>query len=161
MALFEKEKEVRASGPGTVVGANVKLTGILKDTQDITVHGAVEGEVISEHNVVVTETAEIKGPITGQNVTVAGRVNGAITAGDKLEILPSGRVYGSITMADLMIRSGALFIGKSTMPDQTGSPSKKAALPSKSAAESGSPDKPKAGSNGPPREPALTYEVEE
>ncbi len=118
MAIFEKERERPASGPGTVVGTNVRLTGILKDTSDITVHGAVEGEVISERNVTVTESAEIKGPITAQNLIVAGRVTGAITAAQKLEITTTGKVYGSISMKNLIIHSGATFIGKSAMPDQ-------------------------------------------
>ncbi len=120
MAIFEKDKEGSVSGPGTIVGTNVKLTGILKDTNDITVHGKVEGEVISEHNVTITETAEIKGPISAQNVVVAGVVSGSIVAAQKIEILPTGKVYGAITMKDLTIRSGALFIGKSTMPDKGG-----------------------------------------
>ena len=35
MAMFENEKQT-VSGPGTVVGGNVKLTGTLKDVNDIT-----------------------------------------------------------------------------------------------------------------------------
>lgn len=120
MAIFDKDKEGTASGPGTIVGANVKLTGVLKDTNDITVHGKVEGEVISEHNVTITETADIKGPISAQNVVVAGIVSGSILAVQKIEILPTGKVYGAITMKDLTIRSGAIFIGKSSMPDKGG-----------------------------------------
>lgn len=117
MAIFEKEKERPLAGPGTIVGTNVKLTGILKDTNDITIHGKVEGEVISDHNVTISETAEVKGPITAQNVVIAGRVTGSVSAGQKIEILPTGKVYGGITMKDLLIRSGAIFIGKSTMPE--------------------------------------------
>lgn len=116
MAIFDKENSV--AGPGTVVGANVKLTGVLKDTNDITVHGKVEGEVISDHNVQITETAEVKGPISAQNIVVAGKVDGAINAAQKIEILPTGKIFGSISMKDLIIRSGAVFIGKSMMPDK-------------------------------------------
>lgn len=117
MAMFEREK-IKGDGAGTIVGSNVRLTGILKDTNDITVHGEVEGEIISDQNVMITETATIKGPITAENVIVAGTVHGAVTARDKLEITPSGKIYGAIAMKDLTIRSGAIFIGKSTMPDQ-------------------------------------------
>ncbi|OGD65562.1 hypothetical protein A3F08_02730 [Candidatus Berkelbacteria bacterium RIFCSPHIGHO2_12_FULL_36_9] len=111
--MFENEKQT-VSGPGTVVGGNVKLTGTLKDVNDITVHGNVDGEVISEKNVSVTETASIKGPITAEIVLVSGKVNGSITATKKLEINPTGRVYGSIATSDLIIQSGAIFVGKST-----------------------------------------------
>lgn len=105
------------SGPNTVVGANVKLVGTLYDANEITIHGKIEGEVKSDKTVIITETAYIKGPVTADTVQIAGSVNGSITATGKLEILPTGKVYGSTTTKDLSIRSGAIFIGKSTMPE--------------------------------------------
>lgn len=102
-------------GPGTVIGANVKLVGTIRDVNDITVHGIVEGEVISEKTVTIGETAQIKGPVSGATVSIAGLVRGSIDASNRLEILPTGKVHGNITVKDLIIRSGALFIGKSTM----------------------------------------------
>jgi cytoskeletal protein CcmA (bactofilin family) len=111
------EKRPGTSGPGTVVGANVKLVGTLQDASDIVVHGRVEGEVISNQSITVTETAYIKGPVSAEIITIAGKVNGSITATGKLEIMPTGKVFGSITSKDLAIRSGAIFVGKSTMPD--------------------------------------------
>ncbi len=109
-------KERPIAGPGTIIGSNVVLTGILKDAGDITVHGKVEGELASERAVIIGETAEIKGPVTGQIITVAGLVRGSIDAGQKLELLPTGKVYGSISTRELIIRAGAIFVGKSTMP---------------------------------------------
>lgn len=105
------------SGPNTVVGANVKLVGTLYDANEITIHGKIEGEVKSDKTVIVTETAYVKGPVTADIIQVAGSVHGSITATGKLEILPTGKVYGSTTTKDLSIRSGAIFIGKSTMPE--------------------------------------------
>lgn len=109
-------KERPVAGPGTIIGGNVILTGTLKDAGDIAIHGKVEGEITSERSVIVGETAEIKGPISGQIVTIAGVVRGSIDAGQKLELLPTGKVYGSISCRELIIRSGALFVGKSVMP---------------------------------------------
>jgi len=105
------------SGPNTVVGANVKLVGTLYDANEVTIHGKIEGEVQSDKTVIITETAYIKGPVTADTIQVAGAVHGSITATGKLEILPTGKVYGSVTTKDLSIRSGAIFIGKSTMPE--------------------------------------------
>lgn len=105
------------SGPNTVVGANVKLVGTLYDVNEITIHGKIEGEVQSDKTVIITETAYIKGPVTADTIQVAGSVHGALTATGKLEILPTGKIYGSTTTKDLSIRSGAIFIGKSTMPE--------------------------------------------
>lgn len=110
-------KGASPSGQGTVVGANVKLVGTLQDANDVTIHGRIEGELISSQAIAITETAYIKGPVSGEVITVAGKVRGSITATGKLEILPTGKVFGSITSKDLSIKSGAIFVGKCTMPE--------------------------------------------
>lgn len=109
----------QGSGPGTVVGANVKLQGQLRDTQDIIVHGQVDGEVASEKNVTISDSATIKGPVAANIVTVGGTVRGSIEAREKLEILPTGKVIGSITTKELTIKPGAIFNGRSSMGGKT------------------------------------------
>jgi len=112
--------DVTAGGPGTVVGANVKLTGTISDVNDIVIHGTVEGEVISDKTITITETASVKGPVTGQLVSVSGKVNGAITAHEKLELQPTADVSGSLSTKELIIKSGAIFNGKSSMVKNDG-----------------------------------------
>lgn len=104
-----------AGGPGTVVGANVALSGTLKDQNDIAVYGMVDGEVISESSITIGQSAQVKGPVKGQLITIAGTVHGEIEASEKLEILETGKVYGSISSKDLIIRSGAFLVGKVLM----------------------------------------------
>lgn len=103
------------SGPGTVVGVNVALSGTLKDQNDIAVYGMVDGEVVSENTVTVGQTAQIKGPVRGRVVTIAGVVRGSIDASEKLELLETGKVFGSIAAKDLVVKSGAVIAGKVTM----------------------------------------------
>lgn len=114
--MFEASPD-KTSGPGTVVGANVKLTGAISDINDITVHGTVEGEVVSDKNVTISETANIKGPVTAEIISVSGKINGAVTAHQRLELLPSAEVSGSINTKELIVKSGARLNGKCTMPD--------------------------------------------
>jgi cytoskeletal protein CcmA (bactofilin family) len=103
------------NGPGTVVGANVALSGTLKDQNDISVHGMVEGEVISESAVSIGETAQVKGPVRGRFITIAGVVRGEIEASEKLEIMATGKVFGGILTKDLVVHSGAAIVGKVMM----------------------------------------------
>lgn len=112
--MFSEKKEP-AIGPGTVVGGNVRLSGVLKDTNDITIHGSVEGEIVSDKNVAVEKNAQIKGPVTAQTIVVAGKINGEVKALEKMEILETGRVTGSIYAKNLIIKSGAQFNGKCKM----------------------------------------------
>lgn len=102
-------------GPGTVVGVNVALSGTLKDQNDISVYGMVEGEIISEKTVTIGQSAQIKGPVKGLVVTVAGVIRGSIEASEKLEVLETGKIFGSITTGDLVVRSGAQISGKVAM----------------------------------------------
>lgn len=103
------------SGPGTVVGVNVALSGTLKDQNDIAVYGMVDGEVVSEKSVMVGQTAQVKGPVRGRVITIAGVVRGSIDASEKLELLETGKVFGSIAAKDLVVKSGAIIAGKVTM----------------------------------------------
>lgn len=105
-------------GPGTTVGVNVALSGTLKDQNDIHIFGLIDGEVISEKTVTVGKTAQVKGPVRGQIVSIAGTVRGSIDASDKLELLDTAKVFGSISTKDLVIHSGAAFVGKCTMPSE-------------------------------------------
>lgn len=112
----------QGSGPGTTVGVNVALTGSLKDSNDITIYGMIEGEVISDKAVVIGETAQVKGPIKGRIVSIAGVVRGEIEASEKLELLPTAKIYGGIATRDLVVQSGAVLVGKSSVLDDQGSP---------------------------------------
>lgn len=138
------------SGPGTIVGVNVKLVGTITDANEIVVHGKIEGEIISEKNVNITETAYVKGPISAELVQIAGEIHGSIVATGKLEILPTGKVFGSITTKDLNIRSGAIFVGKSNMPEGD----KELALPEEEEVKEGEEVKDNK------KEKAAAYEVE-
>jgi len=106
------------NGEGTIVGANVKLQGTISDNNDIVIHGAVDGEVISEKNINITPSAVVKGPIKGMIITVAGTVEGDIEGTEKTEILPTGKVIGSINTSELIIQSGAIFNGECKMTEE-------------------------------------------
>lgn len=105
---------------GTVVGSTVHLTGALRDSSEIVIYGTVEGEVNSESKVTIEESAIVKGPVTAPVVIVSGFIKGAIIAKEKLELNPPGKIQGNVETSDLLIHSGAFFIGKCTMPEREG-----------------------------------------
>ena len=102
---------------GTIVGSSVHLTGAIKDSSDIQIFGSVEGEISSDAKVIIEESAYVKGPINAGEVVISGMVIGTITAKQRLELNPQGTIKGNVDTSDLLIHSGATFIGKSTMPD--------------------------------------------
>lgn len=107
---------------GTIVGSSVHLTGAIKDSSDIQIFGSVEGEVSSDSKVIIEESSYVKGPINAAEVVISGMVIGTITAKQRLELNPSGTIKGNVDTSDLLIHSGATFIGKSNMPDTKENP---------------------------------------
>ncbi len=105
-------------GFDTIIGQNVKLKGNLKNKGSIYVHGRVEGEVASEETINVGETAEIKGPVKAKNVDVSGTVKGSVVAIEKLELNSKGQIFGDLTAKTLIIKPGAIFVGRSLMPEE-------------------------------------------
>lgn len=95
----------------TIVGANVKIKGNLQNQGSIEIHGTVEGEITSEEDIIIGESANISGPVTARNVDVSGNVVGPIQAAEKLELKPTCRVEGDIKAAVLIIQAGAVFNG--------------------------------------------------
>jgi cytoskeletal protein CcmA (bactofilin family) len=104
----------------TIIGLNVNLKGNLKNKGSIQVNGSVEGEVRCDESVNVGETAVIKGPVIAKVIEVSGTIKGLVEATEKLEINPTGKVIGDINAKTLIIKQGAVFVGKSTMPDRGG-----------------------------------------
>lgn len=102
----------------TVIGINVTVKGNLYNKGSIQVNGNVEGEVKSDENIMIGETAKIKGPVIASKVEVSGEVRGLVEAKEKLEINPTGKIFGDINAHSLLIKEGALFIGKSVMPSK-------------------------------------------
>lgn len=99
----------------TIIGVNVSLKGNLHNKGSIQVNGSVEGEVRSDENVLIGETAKVKGPIIAKKIEISGEVHGMLDATEKLEVNASGRIYGDINAKTLIIKEGAIFVGKSSM----------------------------------------------
>ncbi len=103
----------------TVIGANVNIKGNLFNKGPIQVNGIVEGEIKSDENILIGETAIIKGPVIAKKIEISGEVKGLIQAYERLDIQHTGRVYGDINTKTLIIKEGAIFIGQSMMQSKT------------------------------------------
>ena len=103
----------------TIIGINVEIKGNIKNKGSIQINGSVEGEIKSDENINIGETAKIKGPVLAKVIEISGEIRGLVEATEKLEINPTGKVYGDINAKTLIIKQGATFVGKSIMPGET------------------------------------------
>ena len=99
----------------TVVGANVELTGSLRNAGPIQIHGTIKGDVTSDSIIIIGEGAVITGPVKAKQVDISGQVIGSVSAEELIELQPKSFVQGDIACARLSIKPGAVFVGKSQM----------------------------------------------
>jgi cytoskeletal protein CcmA (bactofilin family) len=102
----------------TVIGVDVNVKGNLNNKGSIQINGTVEGEIKSDENITIGETADVSGPIVAKNILISGKVTGMVTASDKLEIDPTGTISGDIKTKTLIFREGAVFNGTCNMSEE-------------------------------------------
>lgn len=108
----------RQSVAGQVtLGQTVVITGDLRANEDLTIEGHIEGTIESRlHAVTIGQMGLAKAEILAKEVVVLGKVNGSITASEKVEIWPNGSVQGDVVSPTVTIAEGATFRGSIDMP---------------------------------------------
>jgi cytoskeletal protein CcmA (bactofilin family) len=99
----------------TLIGNGTTFKGDITVSNSLRVDGILIGNVKEAANVIVGETAQVKGNINANYVVIDGTVEGNITAGECIELLTKSKVTGDLTTTILSITEGAVFKGKSLM----------------------------------------------
>lgn len=122
--MFRKERTfVPFTGKiENIIGPTASFQGNLKAEGNVRIDGYFDGSVETTGNVIIGEKAKVNADIVASNIQVWGAVKGNITASGRLEILPSGRVWGDIKVTSLLIDEGGLFRGKSLMAGEEQEP---------------------------------------
>ena len=95
----------RSSAIESTIGSNTHIEGDIQGDGGLRVDGIVQGSIELTGNLVVTESAKIRAEIKASNISVAGAVQGNITA-TRIEILDTGRVWGDLTVKSLLVNEG-------------------------------------------------------
>lgn len=108
----------RASDARDVVniGQSVVIKGELNGSEDLTVEGSVDGRIeLKDHLLTIGPHGRIKAEIFAKSVIVLGKVNGNVTASEKVDIRDNGSVEGNIVAPRVAIAEGAHFRGSVDM----------------------------------------------
>lgn len=105
------EREVTLSPQGRVE-ANIQAGSIV-------LAGQVKGNLAAKGDVSLPADSRLDGNIRAHNVDVGGVVKGDIVGRGRVVLGPRARVEGQVTSTRLAIAEGAVFIGSSTMEEQT------------------------------------------
>jgi cytoskeletal protein CcmA (bactofilin family) len=118
------DAEVRA-----YLDSGSKISGKLLFEGAARIDGQVEGEITAKESLIIGESAVVTAQIKANSIIVAGKVNGDIVAGQRLEIRPSARVMGNFTSPVLIVHEGAMFEGNCSMRSEGAQDQKVAVSP--------------------------------
>jgi cytoskeletal protein CcmA (bactofilin family) len=94
----------------TVIGAGISVDGEISGEETLVVHGSVKGRVSLEQ-VVVEADGTVEADLDVRQVEISGQLLGNVTAQDRVDIRPEGRVTGDIRAPRIQIAEGARFKG--------------------------------------------------
>lgn len=108
--MFSKNTEKLES----FVGVNSHFKGDIKSKGTLRIDGSVEGNVEADW-LILGEKAILKGNVSARGIIAGGKIEGALTAKEILEIKSKGQVVGDITTPKLMVSEGGIMEGRSSM----------------------------------------------
>lgn len=110
-----KIKGVVAEDLNGFLDEGTELVGELRFRNTFRVDGRVKGKIVSEHTLVVGETARVEADIDCGTVSIRGSVTGRVQGRERIEVLAGARVEGSLVSPKLVIEEGAFFQGDCDM----------------------------------------------
>lgn len=113
---------MNGTGAKNVLSSDVEIKGNLKFTGELTFEGKIDGEVHTEGTLNLGDTAVVNGNINAQSVVVRGKINGNITAKEKIDIKTKAELFGDIRAAKLSVEEGVTFVGKAEVNPNKVSP---------------------------------------
>ncbi len=114
----------------TLIGSSIKIEGDLVSNGSINVEGEVVGSLKTEKRLRVGEKAKVVADVKAQEAYISGAIQGNLNVSGRVELTSTARVTGDIQATVLTIAAGAVFNGKSTMPE-----SNNGAMPTRTASE--------------------------
>jgi cytoskeletal protein CcmA (bactofilin family) len=102
----------RYAAPVALLDASVEFTGTIRCHESIRIDGRCQGELFSDHAVIIGQPAVLQMTIEADSVVVAGEVNGNITALRKITLEPTARVRGNLCTPGIVIQEGARLEGR-------------------------------------------------
>jgi cytoskeletal protein CcmA (bactofilin family) len=99
----------------TAIGPTIVIKGKLKSDEDLIIRGRIEAEISSSKALFIENSGIIKANVSVKSAKISGVVVGNITAEERIEIAPDGRVVGDLMAPRIIISDGAAFRGRIDM----------------------------------------------
>ncbi|MEK4354924.1 polymer-forming cytoskeletal protein [Paenibacillus sp. FSL R5-0475] len=114
------KRQQRASIKSTdsLIGHGGTLEGKVHCDTNLRIEGTFSGEIICSGVVTVGEEGTVRSSIRAEEIVIAGKVYGDVTADRRLIMTGTGELHGNISAGALSIMEGSLLNGSIAMQEQ-------------------------------------------
>jgi cytoskeletal protein CcmA (bactofilin family) len=103
------------------IGKSVVVKGELSGSEDLYIDGHVEGSIdLRNSSLTVGPNGDVKANISAKAIVIQGKVDGSLTASDRLDLRKSAVVTGDLTTQRISIEEGAFLKGKIDLQKEAG-----------------------------------------
>ncbi|WP_342424320.1 polymer-forming cytoskeletal protein [Paenibacillus sp. FSL E2-0178] len=102
----------------SLIGHGGTLEGKVHCDTNLRIEGNFSGEILCQGTVTVGEQGTVHSSIKAQEVIIAGKVYGDVTANQKLIMTETGQLHGNIAAGALSIMEGSVLNGSVAMAEQ-------------------------------------------
>ena len=104
----------------TIFSDTTVFSGELNFDTSLKIEGSFKGKIKSKGHLIVGENAKVRASIKANSIVIAGEVKGNVEAVERLELLPTGKLYGNIKTKKLKMADGVIFEGSCEMLKEQG-----------------------------------------
>lgn len=101
------------SASETIISSEVEIVGTIKTAGSVQFDGKLEGDLHCEGDTTIGKSAQVKGNLNVNSISIAGAITGNVTAKDRIQMQATARVHGDIKAKRLTVEDGVTFIGRS------------------------------------------------
>jgi len=97
-----------SSKAAACVSQGIRIKGEITGSEDLFIDGQIDGKVtVSNASVTVGPNATVKAEISAREVIIRGRVEGKLTAVERIQIWSTARINGDVKAQKVSIEEGA------------------------------------------------------
>jgi cytoskeletal protein CcmA (bactofilin family) len=119
MAMIQKKINGDSMEDVSIISKGVNIEGKLKSEGNVRIDGIIRGDVLVQGNLTLGETSDVTGDIKAENITLSGKINGTVSANEKVVLEARAILKGDLIAKILVVEPGAHFDGKCTMTNET------------------------------------------
>lgn len=109
----EHPKDASKPPPAAAMGSSLVIKGELSSSEDLLIEGQVEGTIaLPGHTLTIGPQAKISAEIVAKGVIIQGSVTGNVTASERFEIRPGGRMHGDLLSPKIVMAEDSEFRGR-------------------------------------------------